>query len=234
MRWQFILAAFYATAGMAQEAEPEVSLYVMNVPPYSLVGTEHHGIVGDIALEAMRRTNLRPKIIEAPNARALHFVPKLSNALIVPLARLKERERDFTWIARILTVQRAFFTVNKKAASFTEAKSRFRLIGVERGSAAHAILRSHGFPEDRLIDVTLDSMAPKMLQAGRIDAWFGVIQSGESPEQDLVMSSIPGASTEQYLACSKSCDAELVKHLADAVHGMEADGTVKKIEAEYR
>lgn len=234
LRRLLVLAGFFAMAASAQDTAPEVQLYVMNVPPYSLVGEDRHGIVGDVAFEAMRRADLRPKLVETPNARALHDVPKLSNTLIVPLARLNERETDFTWIARILTVHRAFFTLGKKVTSFADAKKQFATIGVERGSAARAILKSHGFPEDRMVDVTLDAMAPKMLRAGRIDAWFGVVQADDPLEQALVANMVPGASTEQYLACSRACDPGLVQHLADAVRGMETDGTVGKIEAGYR
>ena len=210
---------------------PEVSVYVMDVPPYSLVGTDRHGIVGDVVFEAMRRANLQPKVIEVPNARALHDVPHLDNTLIVPLARLQEREPSFTWIARVVTVERAFFAPGKKVISFAAAKSRFAKIGVERGSAAYAILMEKGFSEDQLVDVALDAMAAKMMRAGRIDAWFGVV--GGTVDADLTVSAMPEAVTEQYVACSRRCDAGLVKRLARAVREMEEDGTVRKIAKAY-
>ena len=119
--------------------------------------------------------------------------------------------------------------MDKKIASFAAAKKQFKAIGVERGSAAYAILKAHGFADDQLVDVALDAMAPKMLRAGRIDAWFGVVHAGGESRQDLVESAVRGASTEQYLACSKDCDAVLVKKLADAVKAMEADGTIDRI-----
>jgi polar amino acid transport system substrate-binding protein len=210
----------------------------MDVPPYSVVGSTRHGIVGDIALEAMRRSELLPRVIEVPNARALHDVPHLHDTLIIPLARLNEREAGFTWIARVITVERAFFTRGKKVKSFADAKDKFATVGVERGSAAHAILLSHGFSEDRLVDVTLDSLAAKMVRAGRIDAWFGVVRAGHHksqplPLQDLVVSSIAGTSTEQYLACSKACAPALVKRLSGAIHAMQADGSIGKIIETY-
>jgi polar amino acid transport system substrate-binding protein len=230
--WVF-LAGFYAAAAMGQDARPEVRLYVMDVPPYALIGSDRHGILGDVALEALKRSDFQAKIIETPNARALHDVPQLSNALIVPLARLKEREADFTWIARIVTVERAFFSMGRRVHSFVEAKKQFQRIGVERGSAAGAILRAHGFTDDRLVEVPLDAMAPKMLRAGRIDAWLGVVHAGDVTDPGLVKSPVPGASTEQYLACSKDCDAGLVKKLAEAVKAMDEDGTIRRIEAGY-
>ena len=229
MRWAIFLAGFWALAASATDAPPEVRLYVMDVPPYSMTGSGRHGIVGDVALEALQRAGFQAKVIETPNARALHDVPQLSNALIVPLARLRTREEDFTWVAQIITVERGFFTLDRRVKSFAEAKKQFKAIGVERGSAARAILKAHGFPDDQLVDVTLDAMAPKMLRAGRIDAWFGIVHAGGDSTQDLVESAVLGASTEQYLGCSKDCDAGLVKKLADAVKAMEADGTIDKI-----
>lgn len=234
MRGLAVLLGLWAAAASAQDAKPEVRLYVMDVPPYAITGTDRHGIVGDVALEAMRRADIQAKVIEAPNARALHDVPMMSSTLIVPLARLKEREADYTWIARIVTVERAFFSANKKVHSFAEAKKQFKMIGVERGSAAGAILRAHGFPEDRLVDIPLDAVAAKMLRAGRIDAWLGIVHAGGATEPGLVESPVPGASTEQYLACSKDCDAGLVKKLADAVKAMAVDGTIERIEAGYQ
>lgn len=234
LRWLAVLLGLWAVAASAQDAKPEVRLYVMDVPPYAITRSDRHGIVGDVALEALRRADFQAKVIEAPNARALHDVPLLSNTLIVPLARLKEREADYTWIARIVTVERAFFSAGKKVQSFAEAKKQFKMIGVERGSAAGSILRAHGFPADRLVDIPLDAVAAKMLRAGRIDAWLGIIHAGDESHPDLVKSPVPGASTEQYLACSKACDADLVKKLADAVKAMEADGTIGRIEGSYR
>lgn len=229
MRWAVFLAGFWAIAASASDSSPEVRLYVMDVPPYSITGSNQHGIVGDVALEALRRAGFQVKLIETPNARALHDVPHLSNALIVPLARLKQREADFTWVAQIITVERAFFTLDKKVRSFAEARKLFKAIGVERGSAAYEILKAHGFPDDQLVDVTLDAMAPKMLRAGRIDAWFGLVHANREDDRDLAESLVRGASTEQYLGCSKDCNAGLVKKLAEAVHAMEADGTIDRI-----
>jgi polar amino acid transport system substrate-binding protein len=226
-----------AVLAIPVRAETEVELYLMEVKPYTIDSPEQKGMVGDVVLEAMRRAGYRARIVVVPSPRALLTVVKSENTLIIPLARLKERESDFTWIARVMTVERAFFTLDKSVASFAEAKNKFKLIGVARASAGYQILLDHGFGKEQLLEVNQGVIAPKMLRAGRFDAWYNPVLEAQALQDEVggrrfVRSRLLG-STAQYLACSKICDEVMVTRLADAVREMQKDGSAEKIISSY-
>jgi polar amino acid transport system substrate-binding protein len=219
-------------------AVEDINIYLMEVKPYTIDAPEKKGIVGDVVLEAMRRAGYRPNIIVVPSPRALLLVPDLQNTLIIPLARLKEREADFTWIARVTNVDRAFFTLDKKVNSFAEAKASFKSIGVSRGSAGLRILLDQGFDKAQIAEVDQGVTAVKMLQAERFEAWYNPIREAQDLEKEagapaFVMSP-PLGPTEQYLGCSKRCDETLVRRLAEEIKEMRQEGIIKKIVASYR
>jgi len=215
----------------------DVSLYLMEVKPYTIDSPEKKGIVGDVVLEAMRRAGYRAKIIVMPVPRALLLVPNMQNALIVPLARLEEREANFTWIARVINSERTFFTLGGKVNSFAEANANFKSIGVTRGSAGFQILLHQGFEISKLKQVNQGVTAAKMLNAGRFDAWYSSIHEEQQLEKDAAVRpfvmSVPLGKTEEYLGCSKRCDQTMVDRLSETIVEMQKDGSVKKIIAAY-
>lgn len=231
--WVAVLVASAACAG-------EVPLYLMVVPPYTVDEPQRKGLAGDIALEAIRRAGYTAQVQVVPNNRAIATVQAEAsrNELILPLARLKEREAGFTWVAPLAKVNRAFFATGRSVQSFAEARTRFRVIAVARGTAGVNILREQGFPDSQLYEVADNITAARMLMLGRVDAWYGpVLQfrswAREVDPQHQVQASAMLGSTVNYLACSRVCDPQLRKRLADAVEQMGRDGSIKAIEARY-
>ncbi len=78
----------------------------------------------------------------------------------------------------------AFFTLGPKVDSLDVAKNTFKSIAVSRGTANHSVLQAAGFSNEQLVDVTQGETAPKMLLAGRGDAWFNLV-----PESNEVLNS---------------------------------------------
>jgi polar amino acid transport system substrate-binding protein len=215
----------------------EVTLYLMDVPPYAMDTPQRKGMLGDVTLEAARRAGYQPKIVVVPSPRALLEVPKLEDVLIIPLARLKDREPHYTWIAHIFDVERAFYTRDKKMDSFEQARASLQTIGVARGSAGYLILLEQGFSKAQLVEINQGVSAPKMLALGRIDAWYNPVLEAEKLQAEIgkerfVMGKPLGV-TGQYLACSKLCKPELVTRLSNAVKEMQRDGTAKKLISAY-
>ncbi len=216
----------------------EVPLYLMDVPPYAMDAPEGKGMVGDVVLEAMRRAGYTPKVLVVPSPRALQQVPKMEDVLIIPLARLREREAQFTWIAHILDVERAFYTRERKVASFAEARAAFQTVAVSRGSAGYFILLEQGFDKEQILEVNQGLTAPKMLQLGRVDAWYNPVLEADRLQGELegsprfVASTLLGP-TGQYLGCAKACNPAMVHRLSSAIREMQKDGTVQKIIARY-
>lgn len=215
-----------------------VPLYMMEVPPMTIDATHQKGIVGDIVEEAIRRADIATELVVIPSPRALASVPSETDALIIPLARLPNRESSYTWIAPIVKVQRAFFTLGKKINSFKEARAAFKTVAVSRGTIGLDILLAEGFTRDQIVEVNQGDTGAKMLLAGRFDAWYNVYSESKtllvnSDPQHRVVSGAMLGGTYNYLACSKICDPSIVGKLRNALKSMAEDGALKRLAEKY-
>ncbi|PAU65558.1 amino acid ABC transporter substrate-binding protein [Pseudomonas indica] len=218
----------------------ELELYLIDAPPLTFVeDPQGHGLVGDVAIAAIERAGYQAKLSVLPWARAQRYVSLGSDLLIIPLSRIPEREDQYTWIAPILTMDRAFFSLEHKVDTFDEAKRRFRKIGVGLGSAQEATLLSEGFPPSQIYSMKIGENPPHMLDLGRIDAWFnGVPESlyiwkNTGIPRRLQMGKAV-TSSDLYVACSKKCDPELVRQLREAMEAIQADGTAQRLQDAYQ
>lgn len=216
----------------------EVALYLMEVPPMTINDPLRKGAVGDVTLEAMKRAGMTAQLIVEPSNRAMQSVKESRGALIIPLARLKDREADYTWIAPVVRVNRAFFALRDPAGTFADARQRYKAIAVSRGTAGVSILRDNGFRPEQIVEVKQGDTAPKMLLLERVDAWFNLVSESQlllreaDPERRVKMGEPLGPSFN-YIACSKVCDPRQIERLRSAVHSMEKDGTLAAIKARY-
>ncbi|MYM21965.1 transporter substrate-binding domain-containing protein [Duganella sp. FT135W] len=226
------------SAGRTHAAE--LTLYVMQVPPLTFNEPGRYGIAGDLALAAIKRAGYTAKIVVVPANRAMATVQgdDVRDALIIPLARQKEREPHYTWIAPIVKVDRTFFAVGRSVASFDEARAAFRVVGVARGTAGVHILNEQGFAKPQIYEINDNDVSPRMLLAQRFDAWYGPTLQfrewlREADPQHRIRAGVPLGATFNYMACSRICDPAMVKRLAEAVDQLTRDGTAKTIEARY-
>src|SRR5471030_2369983 len=181
-----LLLMLSLTVMPALAAARELTLYMMVVPPLTLNQVDHRGPAGDIALEAIRRAGETCKLQVVPSNRAMVEV-RLADSrdvLIIPLARQKEREPFYTWIAPVAKVDRAFFSMTHRVRSFDEARATFHSIAVARGTAGLNILREQGFADSQLVEVVDAIAASKMLIAGRVDAWYGPLLQFKSWQRE--------------------------------------------------
>lgn len=230
-----------ALAGAAAAPAPEeLAIYLMEVPPLTINAPEHKGLVGDLAFEALRRAGFQPRLIVVPNNRALTVVAgsDARDTLIIPLARIEEREAVYTWIAPLARVNRAFFSLNRSVHSFDEARATFRQVGVARGTAGLNILRREGFAERQIYEISQGEAALKMLLMGRFDAWYGPVAEGKAMLKaldagDKAVLSAPLGASFNYLGCSKVCDPAIVARLQKALRAMEQDGSAREIRQKY-
>ncbi|MBC7465738.1 MAG: ABC transporter substrate-binding protein [Bdellovibrio sp.] len=212
----------------------ELILDMLEFAPVVVPDHPSKGLVGEIVQEAINKSGYKAKIYFMPARRAIATAPLEKNTLIVPLARLKEREADFTWIAPLIAVDRVFFTTGKTVDSYKKAKSTYKAIAVSRGTAGTSILRAQGFTEKQIIEVNKGESAPSMLLANHADAWFNSVSEGLivlksiDTEKRVIKGGVVGVSTH-YLACSKECDAVMVQKLRQTLKAMATDGTLKKI-----
>lgn len=232
-----LVSLLVSTVPIARAAE--VPLYLMDIPPMASK-TAPHGVVGEIVLDAMKRAHLTPRLIFMPKNRAIVTVQltTANDTLILPLARMPEREALFTWIAPLYQAERGFFTRGKRIRSFAEGRAALRSVAVARGTANGAILRAQGFRADQIYEISLNQDAPRMLLEGRMDAWFGPLEEmavylQEEGEAAKIVAGPGLITTDNYLACARLCDPVLVRKLRDALAQMEKGGAIKAIRARH-
>lgn len=233
-----LLAALLLSPSLS--AHEPVRLYMPDAPPLTLHRYQGgNGMVGDVALAAITQSGRLAEIIEEPWPRAQVTVANGKDLLIIPLSRTPEREALYTWIAPIMPLERAFFSLDEPVQSFAEARQRYRRIGVGLGTAQVGILQRAGFDEQQIVQLTLGENPAHLLNKGRIDAWFtGVpealyIWERSAYRQDNLRMSPILASTELYLGCSKDCDAQLVKQLRATIRRLELEGVNLRLRQVY-
>lgn len=219
-------------------AKETVEFLIPEAPPLTIASEGgRHGIVGDVVLQALRRSGYTSEVRALPWARAQKYATEKDNVLIAPLSRTPEREGRFTWIAPIMRMDRAFFSLEHKVASFEEARQRYKVIAVGLGSAQEEILRSKGFAPEQIYAVKIGENPAQLLLKGRVDAWFNGVQESryiwEHVSNRPLLMSPPMVSHDLYLACSRVCDADLVGSVAKTIETMRNDGYIEKVKHHY-
>ncbi|MBP5077959.1 substrate-binding periplasmic protein [Pseudomonas chlororaphis] len=222
----------------ALKAHESLEFLIPDAPPLTMVNQgDRHGIVGDIVLRALKNSGYASELRNLPWARAQKYALEKDNVLIAPLSRTPEREDRYTWIAPIMQMDRAFFSLEHKVTSFEEARRRFKAIAVGLGSAQEEILRSKGFAPEQIYAIKIGENPAQLLLKGRVDAWFNGVQESRYIWQRVsnrpLLMSPPLVSHELYLACSKVCSAEIVSHVAKAIETMRRDGYIEKVKGRY-
>lgn len=234
---------FVLTLGVAvcATAAGPIKLYMPDAPPLTFHDYEGgNGMVGDLVLAATAQSGILTEIIAEPWLRAQATVSKGKDLLITPLSRTPQREARYTWIAPIMLLERAFFSLDEPAASFAEARHRYQRIGVGLGTAQVEILRREGFTSQQIVQIRLGENPARLLELGRIDAWFTGIDEalyiwGRSAERQHELRMSPAlASTDLYLACSLDCDPRLVEQLLNTITQLERNGISQRLRQAYR
>ncbi|WLG87695.1 ABC transporter substrate-binding protein [Pseudomonas cucumis] len=235
---RFCLAVSLLMACHAGGEPSPLELYIPDAPPLTLVdSSQGHGIVGEVVLTAIANAGYIAHIHVLPWARSQKHVSEKQDILITPLSRTPEREDRFTWIASVMPMERAFFSIDRPVSSFEQAKKTYRVIGVGLGSAQEEILRAQGFSDEQIHPLTIGDNPAQMLLKGRLDAWFNGVPESQyiwpkMSERKLFMSPVMSRA-ELYLACSKQCSAQLVQDLRKAVETLRDDGTLARIQQLY-
>ena len=218
-------------------AKEQLNLHMTDAPPLTITNSiDDHGMVGDVVLAAISRAGYHVHLRVAPWLRAQKMVTEGDNQLIVPMSRTPERENLYTWIAPIMSMDRAFFSLYNPVADLAEARERYKRIAVGVGTPQFEFLKSQGFSDDQLVTIKLNDNPGQLLELGRVDAWFTGVPEGlyhwAGSRKKLRRSSVM-FSTDIYLACSKRCDKVLVDELRQAVEALRREGVVQTIQDGY-
>lgn len=232
-----LIALTFVNQGAAGEP---LKLHMPDAPPLTFQDYQRgNGMVGDVTLAAIALTGRLSHIAIEPWPRAQLKVAKGRNLLIIPLSRTADREALYTWIVPIMPLERAFFSLDEPVRSFAEARRRYRRIGIGLGTAQEEILRKEGFADEQIVSITLGDNPAKLLELGRIDAWFTGVPEGlyiwqKSASRTQVLRMSPAlTSTDLYLACSRDCDPQLVEELRAAMQTLHDQGVSGRLRQVY-
>lgn len=213
-------------------------LYMPEAPPLSMAGgVGQQGIVADAARQALALAGYGVNTSVLPWLRAQRAVQQGQDLLIVPLSRTPDREASYTWIAPIMSMDRAFFSLDQRVESFAQARQTYRRIAVGMGSAQERKLRDEGFDDSQIYPLRIGENPAQMLLLGRVDAWFnGVPESRyiwrQVSKRPLLMSPVL-MTTDLYLACSKVCSPLAVQRLQNAVETLHRNGAIQRLLDSY-
>jgi polar amino acid transport system substrate-binding protein len=215
-----------------------VTIYSIDAPPLTMLNPKQAGIVGDVVIEAFTRLGHKVSLQEVPWKRAQRITSEGENLFIMPLALLPAREEHFTWVAYIMDLERSFATTEQRIDNYQQAKTQLKKIGVGQGSAQTQILQDKLFDDSQIVELKIGPATAKMLQLGRIEAWFnGTPESiwywnQQFPEQTLIIGD-PVASNLLFLAASKKTDPKLVQQVAIQIQRLHDEGFVEKTKQRY-
>ncbi|MCO8163165.1 transporter substrate-binding domain-containing protein [Pseudomonas sp. 21LCFQ010] len=223
--WQTLLAA-------------PADIYLLEAPPLTMSGpVGRSGILGDVSQKAAALAGYELNVRSMPWNRAQRTVQMGENLLIIPLSRIPSRENSYTWIVPIMTMERAFFSLDKRVENFDEARRSYRRIAVGLGSAQEQMLREQGFADEQIYPLKIGENPAQMLLLGRVDAWFNGVPETRYIWRDVssrpLLMSPPMMPTDLYLACSKTCAEPMVQRLKKAVERLRDDGSIERIIDSY-
>lgn len=214
------------------------TVYSIDAPPLTMLDAKQAGIVGDVVIEAFTRLGHQVLLQEVPWKRAQRITREGENIFIMPLALLPSREEHFTWVAYIMDLERSFATTKLRINDYQQAKKTLNKVGVGLGSAQAQILKNKNFLDSQIVELKIGPSTAKMLQLGRIDAWFnGTPESiwywnQQFPEQPLIIGD-PVVTNLLFLAASKNTDLKLVQQIAIQIQLLHDEGFVEKTKQRY-
>lgn len=211
-------------------------------PPFSFIEKgKLAGSSAEIVLDMAARAGVPAKAEVLPWDKAYVRAQGERETCLFSTARFENREKLFLWVGPIGANPWAIYGKTDFAVPIRSVKelSPYR-IGTLVRDPKNDFLRENGVTELRAARV--DAQNPPRLLLPRehpdhIDLWFTDLYAGRDVAKAEKVTDIKVVfiANEQplYLACNPQLDRRTVKSLADALDSMKADGTFKRIVADY-
>jgi polar amino acid transport system substrate-binding protein len=237
-----LLPALLAAWAIAAAPAAAVTLLTDENPPFNFTeGGRLTGSATEIVQNMATRAGVPVKIELLNWDKAYVRAQGEREACLFSTARQENRERLFLWIGPIAVNVWAVYG----RADFTPVVRSLKdlapyRIGTLARDAKNDFLRDNGVNELRA--ARDDALNPPRLFLPRdapehIDLWITGLYAGRDIAKaakvaDLKLVFVAGEEP-LYVACNPQLDRKVVKALADALDGMKADGSFKRITAEY-
>lgn len=215
-------------------ADP-ITFMAYAAPPYS--ADDGSGkLVGpavDLCVELAKAAGIDAKVELQPFARLITTLNE-GNGIAVLLGRTEERELKYTWIAQVYLDGLAFSTIkpNLPVDSLDMAKT-LESVAVLSQAAPAAILQMNGLTN--LYASNKDGLSAKMLEAGRVKAWFGpagVMRwawRSENLDPAVLQIGKTIAPASLWIAASKNIPDDTIQKMKARYEVMKADGSYDRI-----
>jgi polar amino acid transport system substrate-binding protein len=230
-----------ALVGAASSAVA-VALLTEENPPFNYTDNgKLGGAATDVVREMASRAGVPARFEVLPENKAFIRAQADRDTCFFATPRLENRERLFAWVGPIATNLWAVYGRVDFAPSIRALKdlAPYRIGAVSREPKIE-FLRENGVPDVR--GYRDDAQNPQRLLLPRenpehIDLWITNLYSGRAvtkaakvPDVKLVFIAFE---EPLFLACSPQTEPKIVKALAGALEAMKADGSYKRINAEY-
>ena len=233
-----------SVAALAAVATPAAALALLTEenPPFSYTEKgKLEGLAAEVVRGMTSRAGIPAKFEVLAADKAFVRAQAERDTCVFATPRLENRERLFAWIGPIATSLWAVFGRGDFTPPIRTIKdlAPYRIGTVSRDPKGE-FLRENGVPDVRALRD--DALNPQRLFLARdnpdhIDLWITDLHSGRAIAKaakvtDIKLVFIAG---EQplFLACSPQSDPKILKALNEALDAMKADGSFKRIAAEY-
>lgn len=231
-----IWLAVLMLAGSAgfQPAMAQVQIVATARPPYMVdLDGRASGPAIELAGLVAQAAGIDPTVRLMPFQRALLALEQ-GETLYPALLRTPQREANFQWIGEIFTDRAVFFT--RRGSPVVNQIDTLKLLprlNVLRGSELQGLLLSFGINNLEASNSEADNA--RLLQAGRIDAWFALRAVGRATWAELgfapqeLQAGDTIATMPFWLVASNSMSPATVMRLRAAYQKLRHDGQYNRI-----
>lgn len=219
------------------QAASTITAYTAVLPPYTLGADQTNpGISHELIVEMASRAGVELQVKYMPWKRAQTIVQETPNTLLFTATRSAAREPLYGWVALMAEPNEVFVTTEGTIEDYENA-SDLKAVVVLDGTPRHRRLSENGLSN---IETAQEAkMAARMLNAGRVGAWYTFDQraaavfkaEGMDPGQLVFGPALN--QPKNWLASNLEFDPAVAERLAAALDEMRADGTYDKILAKY-
>ncbi|MCW8890255.1 MAG: transporter substrate-binding domain-containing protein [Sedimenticola sp.] len=240
--WLAVLVCSGTLPSLAQASNDQqppssaIKLVTSHLVPYSIQEGREQGFMVDLVREIERRIGTNRPVLFLPWPRAIRNTRLSTNHIIFPLTRTPEREAHFDWAIKVAPIHLVFVTLDGQVLNLEQARL-LPAIAVQQNTPFEQYLRQEGF-NNLIVTTSAASIQVRMLQAGRVNAWFTAKDLASYSMKELFVQgpitySAPITSGHVYIALSKRFPRSLKTLYQQTFEAMQADGTYQQIMSRY-
>ena len=231
---RLIVAALLPSALQAAEATV-YELTTEELAPFSMpIGDRVGGLSTEVVKIAFDRAGLKLETRLYPWLRAYQSALDKPNSCVYSTVRTAERETLFKWVGPIVHDDWVIFVpedspLHPRSLDYLKAYKT----ASTPGDSLAAFMQENGIA----VEYTPTNGQLQMLVSGRIDFWGTTRARGAyiaSRDKVKLRAALTLRKADMYLACNRQISDPVIDSLNRVLKEMEEDGTMRRLEDEYR